>query len=276
MIELSNLTYSYHRGAVAINDASAVVSPGIHLLLGENSAGKTTLLRLIAGLLIAQTGSCTIDGEDVKLRLPSTLQRTFFLPDTIELPTKSINQFAKLHSGFYPNFSEETLRENLTEFGFTGDEEFARLSLGMRHKAIVAYAISLHADVLLLDEPANGLDITSKKALRMMLARNTDETQTVIVSTHTVSDLKELYDGLIVLSHGRLLVCRPSWEISERIACIDTPIPPIDKLFMEQGLGLFHSLIVNEEGLTTDLNYHLLYSALMSPARDRVLEIINS
>ena len=212
----------------------------------------------------------------MKLRLPSTLQRTFFLPDTIELPTKSINQFAKLHSGFYPNFSEETLRENLTEFGFTGDEEFARLSLGMRHKAIVAYAISLHADVLLLDEPANGLDITSKKALRMMLARNTDETQTVIVSTHTVSDLKELYDGLIVLSHGRLLVCRPSWEISERIACIDTPIPPIDKLFMEQGLGLFHSLIVNEEGLTTDLNYHLLYSALMSPARDRVLEIINS
>lgn len=275
MIEFNNLTYSYHRGAVAINDASAVVSPGIHLLLGENGAGKTTLLRLIAGLLIPQGGSCTIDGEDVKLRLPSTLQRTFFLPDTIELPTKSINQFAKIHSRFYPNFSKETLRENLNEFGFTGDEEFARLSLGMRHKAIVAYAISLHVDVLLLDEPANGLDITSKKSLRAMLARNTDETQTVIVSTHTVSDLKELYDGLIVLSHGKLLLCRQSWEISERVACIDTPIPPAERLFMEQGLGIFHSLIINEEELTTDLNYHLLYSALMSPERDRILEIIN-
>ncbi|MCI8997493.1 MAG: ABC transporter ATP-binding protein [Muribaculaceae bacterium] len=275
MITLTNLTYSYHRGVVAINDASAVVSPGIHLLLGENGAGKTTLLRIIGGLLIPQNGSCSIDGEDVKLRLPSTLQRTFFLPDTVELPAKSVNAFAAIHSRFYPNFSRDTLEANLREFGLTGDEEFSKLSLGMRHKAIVAYAISLHVDVLLLDEPANGLDITSKKSLRSMLARNTGEEQTVIISTHTVSDLKELYDGLIVLSKGKLLICRPSWEISERLACIDTTIPPAQRIFMEQGLGIFHSLIINEDGLTTDLNYHLLYSALMSPERDRILEIIN-
>lgn len=151
MITLTNLTYSYHRGVVAINDASAVVSPGIHLLLGENGAGKTTLLRIIGGLLIPQNGSCSIDGEDVKLRLPSTLQRTFFLPDTVELPAKSVNAFAAIHSRFYPNFSRDTLEANLREFGLTGDEEFSKLSLGMRHKAIVAYAISLHVDVLLLD-----------------------------------------------------------------------------------------------------------------------------
>lgn len=146
----------------------------------------------------------------------------------------------------------------------------------MRHKAIVAYAISLKTDILLLDEPANGLDITSKKALRSMIARCTSEEQIVIISTHTVSDLKELYDGLIVLSKGKILVCRPTWEISERIACIDTPIPPIERLFMEQSLGMFHSIIPNDEGLTTDLNYHLLYMALMSPSRDSILEIINS
>ncbi len=275
MIELTNLTYSYYRGVPAIDNASAVISPGIHLLLGENGAGKTTLLRIIAGLLIPQDGSCTIENEDVKLRLPSTLRHVFMLPDTIELPTRTINEFAKIHSRFYPNFSAEVLTENLSDFGFTGDEDFAKLSLGMRHKAIVAYAISLRTDILLLDEPANGLDITSKKALRNMIARCTSEEQTVIISTHTVSDLKELYDGLIVLSKGKILVCRPTWEISERIACIDTPIPPVERLFMEQSLGMFHSIIPNDEGLTTDLNYHLLYMALMSPSRDSILEIIN-
>lgn len=276
MVELNHITYSYYRGVIAIDDASAVVSPGIHLLLGENGAGKTTLLRIIAGLLRPQSGECLIDGENVALRLPSTLRRVFMLPDTIELPTRTINQFAKIHSVFYPNFSYEVLAENLSDFGFTGDEEFAKMSLGMRHKAIVAYAIALRPEVLLLDEPANGLDITSKKSLRSMLARCTDDNQTVIISTHTVWDLKELYDGLMVMSKGKILLCRPSWEISERIACINTQIPPLEHLFMEQSLGMFHSIIVNTEGLNTDLNYHLLYSALMSPARDRLLEIINS
>ncbi|MDE6859583.1 MAG: ABC transporter ATP-binding protein [Duncaniella sp.] len=276
MIELDNLKYSYYRGIIAIDNASAVVSPGIHLLLGENGAGKTTLLRLMSGLLIPKNGACMIDGENVAHRLPSTLRRVFMLPDTLELPMRTINSFAKVHSRFYPNFSPDILVENLSEFGFTGNEEFTKLSLGMRHKAIVAYAISLRPDVLLLDEPANGLDITSKKALRSMLARCTNDEQTVIVSTHTVSDLKELYDGVIVLSKGKILVCRPTWEISERIAFIDTQIPPVEPLFMEQSLGMFHSLIPNDEGLTTDINYHLLYSALMSPARDRILEIINS
>ena len=276
MVELNHITYSYYRGVIAIDNASAVVSPGIHLLLGENGAGKTTLLRLMAGLLLPQSGECLIEGENVADRLPSTLRRVFMLPDTIELPTRTINQFAKIHSGFYPNFSPEILSENLSEFGFTGNEDFAKMSLGMRHKAIVAYAIALRPEVLLLDEPANGLDITSKKVLRSMLARCTGDDQTVIISTHTVSDLKELYDGLIVMSKGKILVCRPTWEIMERIACIDTPIPPLEHLFMEQSLGMFHSLIVNTEGLTTDLNYHLLYSALMSPARDQILGIINS
>lgn len=275
MIELKNVTFSYYRDTVAIDDVSAVVSPGIHLLLGENGAGKTTLLRLLAGLLIPWKGVCEIDGDNISQRQPSTLSRSFFLPTDIDIPAKSINKFAKIHGKLYPNFNEESLHENLAEFGMTGDEDYYSMSFGMRHKAIVAYSISLHTDLLLLDEPANGLDIMSKKSLRTMLARNTDDNQTVIVSTHTVSDLRELYDGLIVLSHGKLLVCRPTWEISERIACVNTTIPPVEKLFMEQSLGLFHSLIINDEGLSTDLNYHLLYSALMSPQRDNVLEIIN-
>lgn len=276
MIELQNLTYSYHRGFVAIDGITVSVSPGIHLLLGENGAGKTTLLRLMAGLLIPKEGKCLIDGADMTSRQPSALKQVFMLPDTMEIPTKDIRSFAEVHSRFYPTFSQENFEENLREFSLTGKENFNQLSLGLRHKTLIAYVTALGVDTLLLDEPANGLDITSKKALRHILARCTAPEQTVIISTHTVSDLRELYDGVLVLSQGKLILARPSWEIAERISCIASPIPPYDAIFMEQGAGLFHSIVINETGEPSDLNYALLYSALMSDSRDRLLEIINA
>ncbi|MCM1356778.1 MAG: ABC transporter ATP-binding protein [Staphylococcus sp.] len=276
MIEYKNLTYGYRRGIIALNDVTAKVAPGIHLLLGENGAGKTTLLRLTAGLLTPTSGSCEIEGLSIDRQAPSSMKSVFMLPDSLELPTRTIRQFAKIHSRFYPTFSEENFEENLREFALSGDEVYSQLSLGLRHKTLLAYVVALGVDVLLLDEPANGLDITSKKALRHILARCTGPEQTVIISTHTVSDLRELYDGVIVLSRGKLLLAKSSWEISEKILCQATTIPPYEPLFMERGAGIFHSIIINETGDGGDLNYGLLYSALMSPTRDKVLDIINS
>ena len=276
MIAIDHLTYSYRRGFIAINDATATIQPGIHLLLGENGAGKTTLLRLIAGLLFPTSGTVSIDDCMMNNRVPSTLKKVFMLPDTMEIPASTIRAFAGMHSRFYPTFSQESFEENLREFNLSGHEVFGQLSLGLRHKSLLAYAIALGVDVLLLDEPANGLDIDSKKALRNMLARCTTEEQTVIISTHTVSDLRELYDGLIMLSRGQLLISRPTWEIAERISCVASAIPPADAIFTEQGPGIFHSIVANTGNNDSDLNYALLYSALMSPARETLLKHLNS
>lgn len=274
MIEIDHLTYAYRRGFTAINDATASIAPGIHLLLGENGAGKTTLFRLIAGLLFPTAGTVTVNDCLTTDRRPSTLKKVFMLPDTIDIPAQTILDFAGMHSRFYPTFSQETFDQNLQDFHLTGHEVFTQLSLGLRHKSLLSYVIALGVDVLLLDEPANDLDIDSKKALRNMLARCTSPEQTVIVSTHTVSDLRELYDGLIVLSRGKLLIARPTWEIAERISCVNSPLPPAEAIFTEQGPGVFLSIVPNAEEEAGDLNYPLLYSALMSPARDILLHKI--
>lgn len=277
MIKLENLSFKYACPFDnAVDGVTAGIGPGIHLLLGENGAGKTTLLRLVAGLLPPTAGKCEIGGDDTSCRRPSVVRKVFFLPDEMVLPTRTIREFAGIHSVYYPGFSEEVFDRNLHDFGLDGNEDAASLSLGMRHKTMLAYVIALGVDVLLLDEPANGLDITSKKALRTMLARNIREDQTVIVSTHTVSDLRELYDGLIVLSKGRLLLCRPTWEIAERIRCVATPIPPMDRIFMEQEAGMFLSILPNDIGDAADINYGLLYSALLSPERDLLLSHLNT
>lgn len=277
MICLDHLSFRYPGPFPdAVHDVSTVIPPGIHLLLGENGAGKTTLLRLIAGLTVPGSGECLVDGENSCHRVPSVMRKIFFLPDEMMIPTRTIREFAAIHSRYYPGYDETVFNDNLAAFCLSGDEDVASLSLGMRHKTMLAYVIALGTDVLLLDEPANGLDITSKKTLRAILAKNIREDQTVIVSTHTVADLRELYDGLIMLSHGRLLLCRSTWEISCRINCIATPIPPVERIFMDQEAGMFLSIVRNETGEPGDLNYNLLNSALLSPKRDELLSIINS
>ncbi len=277
MLTLENLSFRYLKPFDnAVDGVSAAIPCGIHLLLGENGAGKTTLLRLMAGLLPPDSGCCLIDGEDTAERRPSVIRRIFFLPDDMQIPTRDIRGFAEIHSCYYPCFDSDVFDRNLAEFGLTGHEDVASLSLGMRHKTFLAYVIALGVDLLLLDEPANGLDITSKKALRTMLARNIGENQTVIISTHTVSDLRELYDGLIVMSHGRLLLCCPTWEIAGKVRCIATPIPPVERIFMDQEAGMFRSIVVNDTGEASDVNYGLIYSALLSPARDGLLSILNT
>lgn len=81
----------------------------------------------------------------------------------MQIPTRDIRGFAEIHSCYYPCFDSDVFDRNLAEFGLTGHEDVASLSLGMRHKTFLAYVIALGVDLLLLDEPANGLDITSKK-----------------------------------------------------------------------------------------------------------------
>ncbi|MBO4995918.1 MAG: ABC transporter ATP-binding protein [Muribaculaceae bacterium] len=276
MIDLNNVSYRYKSGTQALEGISAEIGAGIHLLLGENGAGKTTLLHIMAGLLFPSTGTCTLDGEEIRKREPSVLRDIFFITDDMKYPASTINEFKRIHAPFYPTFDDETLTRNLIDFGMNGNEQLMKMSLGTRKKAQLAYALALHTPILLLDEPANGLDITSKKTLQAMMSRCIDETQTVVVSTHTVSDLQHLYDSIIVLSKGRLMLSRPTWEITECIAFVDTQIPPVNSLYCEQEFGLFRSIIENVEGLSTDINYQLLYSALHSPACHKIINAINN
>lgn len=277
MIEFHNLTYRYPKSTFcALSDVDASIGAGIHLLLGENGAGKTTLLHIIAGLLIPESGSLSLDGEAPCLRQPSLLQRIFFMPDTMVLPCKSVVGLEKIHAPLFPKFDGGLFRSNLQAFGLTGNETFADLSLGNRRKSVIAYALALNVDVLLLDEPANGLDITAKQVLQQMLASQISESQTLILSTHTVGDFEFLYDGLIMLSKGKLLLASSTWNISSSLQFTSSVVPPVEPLFMEQRLGLFRAISPANHAADGHVDFTLLYNALLSPARDNILSHIKN
>lgn len=278
MISFNDLSYRYGKKTPALESITADIPEGIYLLLGENGAGKTTLLHLIAGLLKAiPEGACTLDGAPTALREPSVLTRTFFYSDEIPFPYRTIRQMVRHHAVFYPSFDPEMLEQNLADFEMTGNEPIDQFSLGNRKKAQLAYVFALHTDVLLLDEPANGLDITSRTKLLRMMARCVSETQTVIISTHTVWDFQNLFDGLLVLGHGRLLVNMPIWEIASRVRFVHSPAPVEGAIYQEPEFGRFKAIVPNTAAdETTDVDFVVLYNALQSPASRNLVELLSA
>ena len=274
MIDIKNLSFNYNKGYKALDNINANLGAGVHLLLGENGAGKTTLLHVIAGLLFAKEGSCSIDGNDISLRRPCDMSKVLFMPEDITFPAKNINDFAKIHSQFYPTFNEEIFRQNLEIFHLSGNESFSSLSLGNRKKANLAYVMALGSDVLLLDEPTNGLDINAKKELLKIMVGSLREDQTVIVSTHTVWDLKNLFESVMMLRRGNLLLSMTTEELGSKLSFMASTTPSPNALYIEQDMNGFRWIEKNIDGNETEINFSLIYSALMSNAAQNVLDAL--
>lgn len=282
MIEIKDLEYRYQRkGITALGELSATISPGVHLLLGENGAGKTTLLKAIAGLLIPTSGSVAIDGERPATRMPSVLEKVFYLGPETDTFMRDINTMVNAHACFYPGFAEQVLYENLRTFGIDPRQRLGSMSMGNRHKAMLAYALSLNTEVLLLDEPANGLDIESKEKLLRMIAASLTPERIFIISTHTISDLVSLYDGVMILQGGTLRLAALADDILGRLAFASSYSEIQGALFSEWNAGLYRSILpldlAEERGIGEgNIDYRLLYSALHSPAAGLIMDILNT
>lgn len=279
MIEINNLSYRYSRSVEALHDVTLSIGPGIHLLLGENGSGKTTLLHIIAGLRLATPASaCLVDGIPSSLREPSMMNDSFILTDNMEFPYRSVNEMVKYHAPFYPRFDAELLRDILRRFDMTGAEPFDRFSLGNRKKAQLAYVLALRTNCLLLDEPANGLDITSRNELMKMMAEYTSDDQTIIISTHTVFDFQNIVDSVIVLNRGYAVLSMPVWQITERVAFVSEPLPVEGAIYMDQSLGRFNAILPNipAGSMQTNIDFVLLFKALQSSQSQNLLSILKS
>lgn len=275
MIQLTNLSYRYGNGrSDALSSITTTIHPGIHLLMGENGAGKTTLLQIIAGLLRpAPAGQCAIDGTPTYPRTPASLERCVFVSDDMTLPFATIRQMVKRHAVFYPNFSEKMLQANLQALGVSDTERIDTYSLGNRRKVQLAYVLALQPDVLLLDEPANGLDIVARQTLLTLMSRCISPTQTVIISTHSVWDFLPLIESVTVINHGRMLLNTPTSHITSRLAFVSSSTPPERALYVQPYTGHFQAIVpTGEHQGETAIDYALLYTGLLSQASRTIIK----
>ncbi len=263
MITIENTSYGYKSNPLIFNNISLEIGNGIYGLLGENGVGKTTLMHLICGLLFPKNGKCSIDGRNTAERQPEGLNRYFFLPEEMQMPTESIVSFAARHSVFYPHFNQEEFDLNLEELKIDRKQKLSSVSYGQQKKAMLAYAFALHTPYTLLDEPTNGLDITSRQALKRIISRSMDDESTLLISTHQAHDFENLLDHLVILGKGEILLNRSLDEISNRLLFARTDILPEESIYSEENLSGYFSIIPNEDGEENTPDIELLYKAVL-------------
>lgn len=263
MIKIENISYGYKSNHPIFNDISLEIGNGIYGLLGENGVGKTTLIHLLCGLLFPWKGECSIDGMNPAKREPALLSRYFFLPEEMQMPSESISAFATRHSAFYPHFNHKEFEQNLEELKIDRKQKLSAVSYGQQKKAMLAYAFALHTPLLILDEPTNGLDITSRQALKRIISRSIDDDSTLLISTHQAHDFENLLDHLIILGEGEILLNRSLDEISQRLLFARTDSLPEDSIYSEQELPGYFSVLPNEEEEENTPDIELLYKAML-------------
>lgn len=264
MIQVNDITFSYGlRRKPVLEDFSLSISEsGVYGLLGSNGAGKSTLLYLMTGLLTPQSGCVTIDGLNVRRRLPATLSQLCIVPEEFDLPSMSLRQYATLNGAFYPNFSYEQLLDNLNLFEIGADINIGQLSMGQKKKVALSFAMACNTPLLILDEPTNGLDIPGKAAFRRFIAQGASDDRVIIISTHQVRDVAQILDHVLIIDNRKVLFDHTVADIQNRLKFIDTNDPAlIDRaIFATQSPGGSSIILPNDDGRDTEVNLEQLFS----------------
>lgn len=206
MIHFEDVHFGYKKKTPLYRNLKLDVQAGhIYGLLGKNGAGKSTLLKLISGLVFPVSGKVNVLGQQPCKRQPSFLEKVFLIPEEIETPDIEVIAFADSYAPFYPNFNKEQFLQLLVDFDVP-QRSLKQMSYGQKKKTWIALGLAANTQLLILDEPTNGLDIPSKRQFRKMMAASLTEERCVIISTHQVRDLDSLIDNIIIVDEGELIV----------------------------------------------------------------------
>ena len=218
-IVVSGLT-KYYRHVRAVDNLSFTVTPGrVTGFLGPNGSGKTTTLRMILNLVTPTAGTATIGGRrDVDL--PQPLR---YVGAVLEASSAHRGRTGRNHlrilcaaAGLPPRRADEVLE--LVGLTAAAKRKFKSYSLGMRQRLGIAQAMLGDPQVLILDEPANGLDPEGIRWMRGLLKGLADEGRTVFVSSHLLSEMQLLADDVVIIANGRLVKRGPVAEVTASIA----------------------------------------------------------
>lgn len=205
MIKVNNLTKDFEDFR-ALNNLSLHVEKGsIYGLIGVNGSGKTTLIRHLTGVLKADGGEVKINDEEAydngKLK-----EKIGYIPDELFFfPGYTLKGMSAYYKGLYPTWSDTRYHQMLSEFGLKENGRLAKFSKGMQKQAAFILVMSCQPEVLILDEPIDGLDpIMRKKVWSFVLGDVADREMTVLISSHNLRELEGICDSVGILSQGSL------------------------------------------------------------------------
>jgi sodium transport system ATP-binding protein len=222
MIRVESLSKAFgkRREVKAVDDVSFVAADGeITGLLGPNGAGKTTLLRMLATLVVPDSGTAHVGEDDIVQHRTAVRRRIGVLSDARGLyprltARENVRYYGQLHGLSGPAL-DARIDELVAALGLAplADRRTQGFSQGERMKVAIARALVHDPDTILLDEPTNGLDIMSTRALREMLRGLRKQGKCLLFSSHVMQEVTALCDRIVILGHGRVVARGTSDEL---------------------------------------------------------------
>jgi len=228
VIKTEGLTKIFEKGkkreVIALNDVDLQITRGeVFGLLGTNGAGKTTLIRVLVGLLTPTEGTAYVLGKDVTEDIDFVRQRVGLLPQEAGIYDRLTARENLIYYGGLYGIPEEDLSRRtdalLEIVGLKDKEDYQvkGFSGGMKRKVLVARALVIEPEILFLDEPTTAIDTLGARVVRNLLKKlSSEEKRTVILTTHDLTEVKELCDRVGILNEGKLVAIGKPSELEEK------------------------------------------------------------
>ena len=203
MLEVRNVCKSYNKNQV-LKDVSLTVIPGeIHGLIGENSAGKTTLIKCVTGIYKTDQGSVLYDEKPVYDN-PEVKERIGYVADYNEyIKYYTISQMVHMYEKFYPKFNKEKFNDFNQTYQLSVDKRIMTLSKGQKMRLAFMLEVSKEPDYLILDEPTSGLDPVAKAKFFELLINEVEQRDIgVLISSHNLDGLEKICDSVTMMHEG--------------------------------------------------------------------------
>lgn len=250
-ISVQNVTKTFD-GFTALDSLNMTVPRGaVYGLVGPNGSGKSTIIRHIMGIYRPDSGEILVGGQPV-YENPAVKSRMAYIPDDVFYFLQSnVKDMMKYYRGIYPDFDQERYEKLKDVFELSETKTIRTMSKGMQKQAAFWLQMCLRPDVLVLDEPVDGLDPVMRRQVWSILMADTAERGiTVLVSSHNLRELEDVCDHVGILDRGKLLLERSLSELQENITKIQIALPdgktlpPDLHALHETQSGRLHTLIL--------------------------------
>ena len=247
MLDVQNVTKTFD-GFTALSNLSMTVPKGaVYGLVGPNGAGKSTVIRCIVGTYRPDCGSITLDGQPI-YENPSVKARIGSIPDEIfYFPSATMEDMKKYYKGIYPSFDNALFEKLYEAFQLPKKTQIRRFSKGMQKQAAFHLTLCLRPDLLVLDEPVDGLDpVMRRQVMSLILSEVAQNETTVLISSHNLRELEDICDHVGIMDHGKMLLQRSLEDMQGNTVKLQLvgPVPARLSVLHESSSGRLKTLIV--------------------------------
>ena len=203
ILECRNLTKSY-RGKRAVSNLNVRLEEGkIYGLLGENGSGKTTWMKMMAGLAKPSQGEIFYNGHPLNYMDKNEI--AYMATESFYYDYMKVSDVEKYYADFFQDFNPQKFKELIARFGLDGQMKARNLSSGMNAKLRIAATLARDAKLCMLDEPLNGVDYKAREDIISIIVEEADENRTFVISSHLIEEVESFVEKAIFIKNGELI-----------------------------------------------------------------------